>query len=269
MVAQVSVTGTKLVPAPRVWMKGATWALEAATSFWTSEKVGRLPMESNIFCWYFLLASSFTKSAARVRCVLLLKTPRLLPPAKAGRDGTRCLTRNGDYGELVLDRAGRDGLVVEVAADGHGRLAGDELLDAGVAAEFGAGLGGADIVLEEAGVGGHAFAGFRGVQAGDERVSVLGGDAAAVGPEVRHGRELGCAAYRDAEHPGVGRPDGAGDGFHVGQGLGDLQAELLEQVGAVVEGPDADEPGNAVVLAVDFGGGQDLAVQVPCPRPRL
>ncbi|MCY1461035.1 hypothetical protein D9M71_786500 [compost metagenome] len=91
-----------MVPAPRVWIKGATWVLAAATFFWTSEKVGRLPIESNIFCWYFLLASSFTKSAASVRWVLLLKTPRLLPPAKAGATEPAVLPGTGTTANLSL-----------------------------------------------------------------------------------------------------------------------------------------------------------------------
>src|SRR5581483_10563947 len=95
---------------------------------------------------------------------------------------------------------GRYGLVVEVATDGHGRFSGDELLDAGVSAEFGTRLGRADVVLEQPGISGDAVPGFGRIQAGDKGATLLRGNVAAVGPEVGHGGELRSSTDRNPEH---------------------------------------------------------------------
>lgn len=84
--------------------------------------------------------------------------------------------------------------------------------------------------------------------------SVSPHEFAAVGPDEGH-RAVGVrAADREAVEVGLGLADLLGGGDQLGLGLGGLDAEVLEDVGAVVEGPDADEEGRAVDLVADGDG---------------
>lgn len=84
IVAQAAEAGTNFVPAARVSTNGFTNGSSAATRCRTSVKVGRKPIASNSSPCASFDASRFIRSTARVRCEVLLSTPMLLPPAKAG-----------------------------------------------------------------------------------------------------------------------------------------------------------------------------------------
>src|SRR4051812_44930845 len=76
--------GTNFVPAANVWTNGFSNGTFAAAASRTSVKVGRNPIASNIEACVFFEVSCSIRSTASVRCEVLLSTPMLLPPAKAG-----------------------------------------------------------------------------------------------------------------------------------------------------------------------------------------
>src|SRR3979411_606488 len=81
---QEDVVGMNFVPFWIVAMNGTRNGSFLASSFWTSPKVGMLPIASYIFWEYFLPPSSSTNWSASVRRWLDWNTPSTLPPAKAG-----------------------------------------------------------------------------------------------------------------------------------------------------------------------------------------
>ncbi len=76
------------------------------------------------------------------------------------------------------------------------------------------------------------------------------------------------AAHRDPVQLGAGRPDPPGGVAQLGEGAGRCQAELVEDVRPVVQGPRPRVPGQAVDPAVDGGRVQHGGEEVLRLRPR-